>query len=474
MTISSVRAALAAAVALVFCCVPRIGQAATPFSSVRIVGPERPAAIHQFALGELSTAVERLPKSDAQNLRELRIVAGDPGTNREVRRLTSRRLFAKAFARPETRPEGYVLKFDGDKVLIAGSDASGTLYGVMDFIHYHLRGIWTGETKRLEVRDAPRLELRGIWSWGGRIYNYEMFFDQMARWKMNLAIFWHAAVPKNATAIQEYAASRGVKLVWGFSWGWAEGTNWNSPDSIKQTEKIILDSFEKQYASLKPFGIYFQSNTEGGAASGQGEKFVGLVNRAAAQILSKYPNLWISCGVHFSSFTQDYSVLRNIDPRLNIMYEDIASMPFTYGSLYLDPKALEVCPKLAALRGRKEDIGYIFKGFNANCGGEDPQLIKDPAALAKLTEAHPVDPGNERGWRDNLSHALQVLSNLEQSQAKRKAVTLLMEHGMWETRPWYPVCLAAEAMWNPDRPAEAMVKLLDGCDGVVSAGPRNP
>jgi hypothetical protein len=73
-----------------------------------------------------------------------------------------------------------------------------------------------------------------------------------------------------------------------------------------------------------------------------------------------------------------------------------------------------------------------------------------------------------------LSHALQVLSNLEQSQAKRKAVTLLMEHGMWETRPWYPVCLAAEAMWNPDRPAEAMVKLLDGCDGVVSAGPRNP
>ena len=44
------------------------------------------------------------------------------------------------------------------------------------------------------------------------------------------------------------------KLVWGFSWGWAEGTNWNNPDEHRQrTEKLILDSFETQYAPLTAF-----------------------------------------------------------------------------------------------------------------------------------------------------------------------------------------------------------------------------
>jgi hypothetical protein len=143
-------------------------------------------------------------------------------------------------------------------------------------------------------------------------------------------------------------------------------------------------------------------------------------------------------------------------------------MPFTYVSSLLNPKALDICPKLNALRGTGEDVGYIFKGFAAEMGGGGPQLIRDEEALKKLTAEHPADPGNEEGWRQNLSYGLQVLRGMAESPAKRKAVTMLMENGMWETRPWYPVCLTAEAMWDPHRKPEDLKLQLDQCRQVVS------
>ena len=51
------------------------------------------------------------------------------------------------------------------------------------------------------------------------MYNYPKYLDQMARWKMNLIIGWSKRVPANAAAVQEYAARRGIHVVWGYSWG---------------------------------------------------------------------------------------------------------------------------------------------------------------------------------------------------------------------------------------------------------------
>ena len=61
-----------------------------------------------------------------------------------------------------------------------------------------------------------------------------------------------------------------------------------------------------------------------------------------------------------------------------------------------------------------------------------------------------------------------MLKQMAQSPAKRKAVTMLMEDGMWETRPWYPVCLAAEAMWDPYQKPEDLKAKLNRCKQVVS------
>jgi len=430
------------------------------FTSTSIVCAESPSAIERFVLDELDSALARLPQAKVEKPAVLRIVVGHSKTNKELRRLLA------GTSRSEKRAEGYTLRFSDNTVLVAGADERGTLYGVMDFIHYHLRKIWDGSVKTLQLSDAPSLELRGIWSWGGRIYNYKKFFDQMARWKMNLAILWHLRAPSDAIALQEYAASRGITIVWGYSWGWNTGLRWDDPENIAEVKRKILEAFEKEYAPLKPFGIYFQSETEGGAATGQGAKFIDLVNGTADRILRKHPDVWISCGVHFSSFLQTWDMLKAIDPRLNIMYEDIPGMPFAYRAGVVNPNTVGVCRQLVSLRDKQEDVGFVFKGFHNNPGHGDPQLIEDEAALRQLGIERPLDPGNEAGWRNNLNLALDVLKSMVASPAKRKAVTLLMEDGLWEIRPWFPVCLAAEAMWNPNRIAETLIASLDSCDQV--------
>jgi hypothetical protein len=432
--------------------------------AVSVVGPEKPSPVERFALAELNVAIAGLRDARGDPKCALHIVVGTRTSNREVKRLLDHK-----FAGPERRAEGYALKLSRDTVLIAGSDPNGVLYGVMDFIHYHLPQIWSGEAMAVDLHEAPRIDLRGLWTWGGRIYNYRMFFDQMARWKMNLAILWHDHVPRDAAAIQQYAADRGIRIVWGYSWGWPDIIKWGAAETIAAAEKKVVEDFETQYAELTPYGIYFQSATEGGAARGQGDKLVGFACRAAAPLLAKCPDLWISCGLHYTSFADNPDVLRGIDPRLNIMIEDIASFPFTYSAQEVRPEALAATKKLVSLRGEKEDIGYVLKGFHANCGGGDPQLITDMAALQKLAAERPLDPGNEVGWRRNLPIALSVLDEMVDSPARRRSVTLLMEDGLWEIRPWYPVALASEAMWNPCREPGELIRALDISGATLSA-----
>jgi hypothetical protein len=204
--------ALLAATAFARCGASAAGEQG--FSSVRVAGPEKSAALEEFAIDELVAAVARLPRPAGADARELVIIVGQPNANQAVKRLLTESPDSQRAVRLETRREGYALRLDGNKVLIAGVDGLGTLYGTMDFIHYYLPKVWSGAITSLDLHEAPKIELRGIWSWGGRICNYELFFDQMARWKLNLAILWHARVPKNAAAVQDYAASRGIKLIW--------------------------------------------------------------------------------------------------------------------------------------------------------------------------------------------------------------------------------------------------------------------
>ena len=72
---------------------------------------------------------------------------------------------------------------------------------------------------------APDVEDRGIWTWGHTIYDYRSFMDNMLRLKMNEIVVWNDYAPINAREIADYAHSLGMKLIWGFAWGWGVDCN---------------------------------------------------------------------------------------------------------------------------------------------------------------------------------------------------------------------------------------------------------
>ena len=466
---------LAALLAMALPALPGALGAEAQEEGCRVIGPDHPSPIESFAVTELNDAIQRLSSNGSAPV-EIQV-----GTASATSGIVSND--------PEKRQEGYLLEYDRKNgvVRIVGADEKGTLNGVMDFIHYHLRDVCSGAVDQIAVKSAPALELRGIWTWGGRIYNYEKFLDQMARWKMNLLVAWHSQVPKNAVALSDYAATRGIKVVWGYSWGWPGGPagrlDWNNPESIAKHEEIAVETFRREYAPLKPFGIYFQSNTESGSAKNRLDKLVPFINETADRLLKKYPDLFVSAGLHYTSFAESLGPVDQIDPRLNIMWEDLPGCPFSYDPSTtsadgferaavwtLDPKTIpadeniNILKKLMSLRKEKEDIGFVLKGFHNRCFGGDPQKIEDQTVLENMAnERASVWRSREAGWRQNLGDGLDVLQALVASKARRKIVTLLVEDGLWEARAWYSVCLLSEAMWDPSRNKDDLLRMLDAC-----------
>lgn len=77
---------------------------------------------------------------------------------------------------------------------ITGADSTGVLYGVQDFITRILTTVLTPEKPTAEklrlaldgvadyhIQEYPRINNRGIWTWGYVIYDFHRFMDNMAR-----------------------------------------------------------------------------------------------------------------------------------------------------------------------------------------------------------------------------------------------------------------------------------------------------
>lgn len=111
----------------------------------------------------------------------------------------------------------------------------------------------------------------GIWSWGHVIYDYRGFLDNMKRLGMNSVIIWNDIVPLNSEDVLDYAHSLGIKVIWGFAWGWVDkcGENVKSIDAeaLQKLSDDIADTFAGDYQRISPDGIYFQSFTELGSDS---------------------------------------------------------------------------------------------------------------------------------------------------------------------------------------------------------------
>ena len=177
------------------------------------------------------------------------------------------------------KAEGYSIRVcespfasDTDVILIGGTDEHGVLYGCMDFCNKYLSLLgeqgYIFKTKNYEnilkkelvpfsLSTAPAIPTRAIWTWGHMIYDYRGFFDNMARLRLNEAVIWNDFCPINARDVVDYAHSLGIKIVWGYAWGWDQSSKLaktvaeSNEDMLARIKKSAIDVYEKQYAAIQ-------------------------------------------------------------------------------------------------------------------------------------------------------------------------------------------------------------------------------
>lgn len=380
-------------------------------------------------------------------------------------------------------------------IVLTGSDGNGVLYAVRDFEHYvfdratkvnsagrcyHLP--FQGRFDEVTLVGAPAIRYRGLWTWGHAIYDWRRYLDNMSRWKMNAVIIWNDFAPVNSEEIVSYAHERGIRVIWGYSWGWGEEVDPTSHEELEKWAGRVVEKYESEYRETGCDGIYFQIFTETTDTEIKGHSIAKLavkwVNGIAQRLLERYPDLWILFGVHATSIKDNYQVLAGVDERLSIIWEDIGlpkpQFPYAY-----DPdvvadygSAVSYTSKVARLRGDKEDVGIVVKGMtNLDWETFEHQPGRfilgesDPEFVARRTQDKvPRWRYVEMEWRKNLICLVETVNAVTAASPARSSVFGLVEDGLWEERMWLPVALLAEVAWNPNVAPEELVRKVAATD----------
>ncbi|MBR3805053.1 MAG: hypothetical protein IKJ14_06890, partial [Clostridia bacterium] len=324
-----------------------------------------------------------------------------------------------------------------------------------------------------ELQSAPAIKNRGLWTWGHVIYDYKGYIDNMVKLKMNTLIMWNEFVPLNAKEIYEYAHASGIKLVWGYTWLY----NFNKPMDLSTIyEKVdgILNEFERDYKEISGDGIYFQTFTEYTDENANGVDIArtatDFVNHVAGKFYEKYPDLEIQFGLHAISCKNKLDIIKDVDPRIQIVWEDCGAFPFAYSPMAVSnfDETYAFAEKIATLRGDKENFGVVLKGCTCldwpnfkhhdgpfNVGVSSKRMIQNRVER------------KSRGWRwaqtywvTNGKYAQKMIKMLAEKTNGNMWMTDLVEDGVFEEKIYLPTAIYGELMWNPDIDFEYLYKLV--------------
>jgi hypothetical protein len=456
--------------------------------------------VEQFAVNELQRMVQRsvpyvlevLPAGQTPDATRNLILVGTPAANPRIAELGRRGLVELP-----THAEGYTIAclklpepIERRAIVIAGADASGVLYGVVEFN----KRLATLARHDLELRaaldampefavsEAPVIENRGIWTWGYVIYVYRRFFDNMARLKMNRLTVWNDRPPINCRQFIDYAHSRGITVILGYSWGYAlSKLDPTDPRHLQLIKGEVLKGYEDLYRDLPMDGIYFQTFTEQENTMIRGRSIAAVacdwVNDIARALLAKHPRLRIEWGLHASSIKEHYPDLKNLDPRLTIVWEDAGGIPFSYDpeapaaddktgrdSGALDP-TLEYAKKLATFRPGSEFAmcgkGWIQMRWQTESEPHGAFIIGERAhefIRNRLAERQPRWDYVNAKWIANYPVAMRFYREIRAETAAPITVVGLIDDGMFEERIQVSAALLGEMLWNPSRSEKAILE----------------
>lgn len=355
-----------------------------------------------------------------------------------------------------------ILAADEVNLLYAAHDFKNNYLPQARYSHTHINPfyfnrIFEEPLKEYELVSKPRIKDRGIWTWGYVIYDYKKFIDNMVSLKLNTLIVWNDHLPVNIKEIIDYAHQNGVKLYLGFAWGW--DTAFVDISDVNKMIPGILNTFETQYAALGCDGIYFQSFTEVSTDSINGvpvaETVTAFVNEIGGKILEKHKDFKLLFGLHATSVKNKLDIIKNVDDRISIIWEDAGAFPYAY-----TPNVIENFDETKAFTQKIRDLrsggfGAVLKGvicLNWNTfkhqkgefvlGCSDKNFIRNRAEqkreILKFVQAY---------WIRNAKYAHELIKEFRSDSM----VTVLTEDGMFEETLNYPMALYAEMMWNSDR-----------------------
>ncbi len=312
----------------------------------------------------------------------------------------------------------------------------------------------------------PKVETRSIFTWGHPINDYREYIRNAARLKINRIILWNDFVPVNAREIVDYAHEFGMRILWGFEWGWGVHSSAHirsiDDEFLNTLKGQILDRFYKEYQAVAEDGIYFQSFTETAADNIGGrrisEAVVKLVNDVSAELLEKNPELKIVFGLHASSVLSHLSDIEKTDPRVEILWEDFGAFPSYYlpGENAAETEKLkETTKRILALRGGK-NLGFLFKGFlvldwERFENQQGPYLLGENAREVTRSD-HALRKGAWRvfqaGWITYGENALKIARQIYEATDGKVEIGMA---GCFDGGMWAAEALCAEIIADPSR-----------------------
>lgn len=376
-------------------------------------------------------------------------------------------------------------------VAISGYDPAGVMYGAVDFAK-KLSSLmpddpasWQHALDALEhfdISESPVIENRGLWSWGYVIYDYRGYFDNMARLKMNRIIIWNDVPPINSKELIQYAHDRGIKVIFGFSWGWGTAANLSNENDLAKANQQVLREYREHYRQLGLDGIYFQTLTENNHTSEDGHSTAYLatkwVNAIAQPLLQEDPSLHIEFGLHATSIQEHYPDLRALDPRVVITWEDAGVMPYSYDPIISVPQSeamdgppdagrtLEYSKKLATFRDSQSEFSMVAKGWTTLRWKDEFEHHRS-FILGERSRSFIQSREHQRRarwasvnaqWLNNYPVALRFFGELRKSCKGTMTVEGLIEDGLFEERLQPSAVLLGEMLWNPYRSPDEYIR----------------
>lgn len=220
--------------------------------------------------------------------------------------------------------------------------------------------------------ERPAFTTRSVFTWGHSFNSYRAYIENMARMKLNELIIWNDYLPLNIDDIIDYAHSFGIRVILGYSWGWREiskDADRITGEELDALRDKILTQYRDVYAKTRCDGIYFQSFTERREQIVDGKPIARivteLVNRVSAALFEIKPDLRLLFGLHATSVKGWLPEIANVDPRIEILWEDCGAFPYSYASGMPSDSAfaetLAFTEQLLSLRGG-QGVGLVFKG----------------------------------------------------------------------------------------------------------------